>query len=111
MNPAICPYCEQKSYTSSPETMAKCSFCGKLFAEAQTPHQTLVILDRSLPDAEAMAQEFTAKWRDRGEPRKAIVDRRQRRVRVEYVGAERRNYPVGAAYSPDPRARPSVTDY
>lgn len=76
MRCVTCPYCEEKSYTSSPEIMAKCSSCGKHFAEVASPDEMLVILDRSLPDAEAMAQELTARWLKSGQGKKAIVDRR-----------------------------------
>lgn len=80
MKSVVCPYCGERSYTSSPEIMARCAFCSRPFAEVVTADQkVLVIIDREFPDAESFASELTAKWRATGShERAAIVDRRER---------------------------------
>lgn len=71
--------------------MAKCSSCGKMFAEIVTPGEMLVVIDRSLPGAAALAERLTAKWQGDGKVKKrCIVDRR--RVREEHEPPERRRY-------------------
>lgn len=91
MRAVICPYCGEKSYTSSPEILAKCSSCGKRFAEISTPEENLVIIDRDLPNAEALAAELTTKWQNNGSGNKrAIVDRRL--SKEEHKPPERRRY-------------------
>lgn len=89
MRPAICPYCGEKSYTSNPQLMSKCSLCGEWYAEARTgAGETLVILDRNIPGVVDLAVKLTAKWQAAGENRSAVVDRR--RAPERYTGQERR---------------------
>lgn len=91
MRAVICPYCGEKSFTSSPEIMAKCSSCGKRFAEITTPDEQLVIIDQDMPNAESLATELTEKWQNDGASRKrAIVDRR--RIKEKHKPPERRRY-------------------
>lgn len=91
MRAVICPYCGEKSYTSSPEILAKCSSCGKRFAEISTPDENLIVIDRDLPGAEELAAELTTKWKNNGGGNKrAIVDRRQRKE--ERKPPERRRF-------------------
>ncbi|MDO8736505.1 MAG: hypothetical protein Q7K29_05410 [Thermoleophilia bacterium] len=72
-----CPYCNELNHTSCPDVMAACAYCGARFAEVCTENETLVILDRSRPDAWGTAEDLMAEWQEHGQLEKeAIVDRR-----------------------------------
>lgn len=92
MQTVMCPYCNEQNHTSSPEVMAECAYCGIRFAEVRNTYQTLVILDKELPNAWEKAEELMADWQERGELEKeAIVDRRIGEEMFE--GRDRRVHP------------------
>lgn len=95
METITCPYCDARGFTSSPETMTRCSSCGHRFAVSWSEGQPLVILDSADPESGSLAARLNTEWQSAGRPVRAIVDRR-RKV-VGYAGAERRHFPASVA--------------
>lgn len=96
METITCPYCSARGFTSSPETMTRCSSCGHRFAVSWSDGQMLVILDSADPESPVLAQRLNDDWRSAGSHERAIVDRRQRMI-GRFSGIERRHFPAGVA--------------